>query len=151
MPLWEIPSDSSNTTQKKQIKETPKFKLNKGETLDTLIIAARKLVEEKLGKYKDTSKCVTEEQDLIRFFNETPENGIIALDTETTGLNTFTDTLVGISVCNGKDALYIPINHMSMIYGRLKNQIDPERIKAIFGDIFKNRKFKWVKMIGSSI
>lgn len=144
MPLWEIPSDSSNTTQKKQVKETPKFKLNKGETLDTLIIAARKLVEEKLGKYKDTSKCVTEEQDLIRFFNETPKNGIIALDTETTGLNTFTDTLVGISVCNGKDALYIPINHMSMIYGRLKNQIDPERIKAIFGDIFKNRTFKWV-------
>lgn len=86
MPLWEIPSDSSNTTQKKQVKETPKFKLNKGETLDTLIIAARKLVEEKLGKYKDTSKCVTEEQDLIRFFNETPENGIIALDTETTRL-----------------------------------------------------------------
>lgn len=91
MPLWDIPSDSNNstTTTKKQVKETPKFKLNKGETLDTLIIAARKLVEEKLAKYKDTSKCVLEEQDLIKFFNETPENGVIGIDTETTRFKYF--------------------------------------------------------------
>lgn len=90
MPLWDIPSDSnSTTTTKKQVKETPKFKLNKGETLDTLIIAARKLVEEKLAKYKDTSKCVLEEQDLIKFFNETPENGVIGIDTETTRFKYF--------------------------------------------------------------
>ena len=33
---------------------------------------------------------------------------------------------------------------MSMIYGRLNNQIKPEKIKEIFGDVFKNRTFKWV-------
>lgn len=148
MALWE--NTTSNKT--KNVEPTkPKFKLSKGETLDTLIIAARKLVEEKLGKYKETSKCVLEESELQRFFETTPDNGIMAIDTETTGLNTFTDKLVGISVCNGRECLYIPINHVSTVTGRLKNQISSEKIQEIFGNVFKNRKFKWVKLIGPSI
>ena len=147
MALFEIPKAYVEQKEKNKVTEKPKevnFKLKKGETLDTLILAARKLVEEKLGKYKDTSKCVLDEKDLIRFFDETPENGIIGIDTETTGLNTFTDTLVGISVCNGVEALYIPINHISTITGRLKSQISPDKIKEIFGNVFKNREFRWV-------
>ena len=145
MPLFEIPKAYVEKTSK-NVEEQPKttFKLKKGETLDTLIIAARKLVEEKLGNYKDTSKCVLEEIELQRFFDETPDDGIVGIDTETTGLNTFTDKLVGISVCNGKQALYIPINHISTITGRLKNQISPDRIKDIFGKVFSTRNFKWV-------
>ena len=88
MKLFEIPKSYTETQTKKQA-EKPKetnFKLKKGQTLDTLIIAARKLVEEKLGKYKDTSKCVLDENQLINFFNQTPENGIIGIDTETTRL-----------------------------------------------------------------
>lgn len=153
MQLFEIPKSYTETQTKKQA-EKPKetnFKLKKGQTLDTLIIAARKLVEEKLGNYKDTSKCVLDENQLINFFNQTPENGIIGIDTETTGLNVFTDKLVGISVCNGKEALYIPINHISTISGRLKNQLSADVIKKIFGDVFKNRKFNWVNLIGSFI
>lgn len=141
MALWEntTPSKTKNVEPEK-----PKFKLSKGETLDTLIIAARKIVEEKLGKYKETSKCVLEASELQRFFETTPDNGIMAIDTETTGLNTFTDKLVGISVCNGRECLYIPINHISTVTGRLKNQISPDTIKEILGNVFDNRKFKWV-------
>lgn len=62
------------------------FKLKKGETIDTLINTARKLVEEKLGKYKDTSKCVLNDTDLIKFFDETPDDAVIGIDTETTRL-----------------------------------------------------------------
>lgn len=62
------------------------FKFKKGETIDTLINSARKLVEEKLGKYKETSKLVTNSADIIKFFDETPENGVIGIDTETTRL-----------------------------------------------------------------
>jgi hypothetical protein len=148
MPLWDITPEmitKSDTLRIKTDKPTRDFKLKKGETLDTLIVQAKKLVEEKLGKYKDTSKCVIEPEVLVRFFEETPDEGVIGIDTETTGLNTLTDTLVGISVCNGKEALYIPINHISAISGRLKNQIAPEKIKEIFGNVFKTRKFKWVR------
>ena len=73
------------STPKAEIKSKEvDFKLKKGETIDTLIITARKLVEEKLGKYKDTSKCVLDEESLIKFFDETPEDAVIGIDTETT-------------------------------------------------------------------
>ena len=140
MPLFEIPKET-NTKQNTGSKIT----LKKGQTIKDLIESARQLVEEKLGKYKDTSKCITTLVELQQFFNETTDNSIMGIDTETTGLNTLTDELVGISLCNGKQCIYIPINHKSSIYNtRLSNQIDIKDIKEIFGNIFKTRKFKWV-------
>ena len=60
-------------------------------------------------------------------------------------LNVYTDTLVGISVCNGKECLYIPINHISVTtHLRIKEQIEEDRIRDIFGKVFKERNFKWV-------
>ena len=58
--------------------------LKKGQTATTLIETARKLVEEKLGNYKDTSRCVIDVNDLQSFFDDTPDNSIMAIDTETT-------------------------------------------------------------------
>ena len=141
--FWE----TSTTKKKKKVEDvTAKIKLSKGQTIDTLIETARKLVEEKLGKYKDTSKCVLQEEELIKFFNETPDGGVIGIDTETTGLNVFTDKLVGISVCNGKSCLYIPVNHISYVtHTRLPSQINLERVKDIFGEVFKTKSnIKWV-------
>lgn len=129
----------------KDTKSGSSINLKKGDTVEALINTARKLVEEKLGKYKDTSRCVTDVEDLKSFFSETPENGIMGIDTETTGLNTFTDELVGISLCNGKQAIYIPINHKSSVFKtRLTNQMEPKAVKEIFGEVFKTRDFKWL-------
>lgn len=139
--LFEI-KNTKRTTEKP--KETT-IKLKKGETLDTLIEAARKLVESKLAKYKDTSKCVLQEEQLIQFFKDTPDGGIIGIDTETTGLNVLTDKIVGLSVCNGKDALYVPLNHISVVTKqRLSSQMNLDRVKEIFKEVFETRNFKWV-------
>lgn len=142
--LWETPA--SKKKEKVQVEDTTKIKLSKGQTVDTLILSARKLVEEKLGKYKDTSKCLLKEQELIDFFNQTPADGVIGIDTETTGLNVFTDKLVGISICNGVSCLYLPINHISYVTRmRLSNQMNPNRVKEIFGQVFKEKpNIKWV-------
>lgn len=60
-------------------------------------------------------------------------------------LNTYTDTLVGISVCNGKECLYIPINHISVTtHLRIDSQVSEDEIKRIFGKVFKERKLRWV-------
>lgn len=60
-------------------------------------------------------------------------------------LNVFTDTLVGISLCNGIQSVYIPINHKSAIYGtKVPGQLEEQVIKDVFSEIFKTRKFKWV-------
>ena len=145
--LFKVPEKPKENKVKDQAES--KVKLKKGETILTLIETARHLVETKLADYKDTSECVIEEKQLIKFFEETPENGLIGIDTETTGLNVLTDKLVGISVCNGKQALYIPINHISVATKqRLPNQIPEQRIKDIFGNVFKNKHYKWVR-IGS--
>ena len=147
--LWETPKSlKEKRKQEQQNKEltTTKIKLGKGQTIDTLIISARNLVEEKLGKYKDTSKCVIFEKDLIDFFNQTPADGVVGIDTETTGLDVLTDKLVGISVCNGKSCLYIPVNHISYVSkSRISTQIDIDRLKEIFGNVFKEKpNIKWV-------
>ena len=119
------------------------IKLKKGQTINDLIDAARKIVEQKLGKYKDTSKCVTDIEDLKKFFEDTKD--IIAIDTETTGLNVFSDEIVGLSVCNGKECLYVPLNHKSPIYRtRLKNQIDPQVVKNLLLEVIKEPRYKWV-------
>lgn len=119
------------------------IKLKKGQTIDSLIEAAKVIVNEKLGKYKELSKCVTDIDTLQKFFDETED--IIGIDTETTGLNIFQDKLVGISLCNGKQAIYIPVNHKSSLYNtRLKNQIDPEPLIELFRKEISNPKYKWI-------
>lgn len=132
-------------TPSENSKSGSSIKLKKGDTVETLINTARKLVEEKLGKYKDTSRCFINVDELKSFFDETPDNSIMGIDTETTGLNTFTDELVGISLCNGKQAIYVPINHKSSVTRqRLTQQMLPEDMKEIFYEVFKTRTFKWV-------
>lgn len=141
MALFEIPKTTKSTNKT----TSSSIKLKKGQTIDDLIIAARKLVEEKLGKYKDTSKCVTDIKTLTKFFDDTPNDSVVGIDTETTGLNFLTDELVGISLCNGIDAIYVPINHKSSTFRtRLTNQISPDEIKQLFKQVFSTKTYKWI-------
>lgn len=127
----------------KEKKKSNKLNLKKGETINSLVEIATKLVDEKLADYKNASQCITDIEDLKQFFNDT--NEFIAIDTETTGLDVFQDELVGISLCNGKQALYIPVNHKSSLYqARLDNQIPIQQIKDFFDDIFKTKKLNWI-------
>ena len=64
-------------------KKTSKIKLKKGETISSLVEVAKKLVEEKLKNYKDTSRCITDIEDLKKFYDETPDGAEIGVDTET--------------------------------------------------------------------
>ena len=87
MALFEIPSEKEIKEQQKRNKKSgSSIELKKGQTVDTIIEMARKIVEEKLGKYKNTSRCVIDVEDLQSFFDETPENAYVAIDTETTRL-----------------------------------------------------------------
>jgi len=80
LSIWTSKTKTKTETKSKEID----FKFKKGETIDTLIVTARKLVEEKLGKYRETSKCVLDANHIAKFFDETPENRVIGIDTETT-------------------------------------------------------------------
>lgn len=83
-----------------------------------------------LGKFKNVYECVTvdNEDHLVREIDNAIENDIIAIDTETTGLNPLVDKCVGFSIytVDGK-ALYVPLEHVSYITGiKIKKQISKD-------------------------
>lgn len=80
--LFELPKKQ---TEPQTSKSGSQIKLKKGQTVSDLILQARNLVEQKLSHYKDVSKGVMNETELIEFFNEVPDDAIIGIDTETTG------------------------------------------------------------------
>ena len=98
------------------------------------------------------------------------EGGIVAIDTETSGLNPLTADLVGLSLCVGAgDAVYIPLLHVGEgegdLFGgaaKLEGQLDTEavlaRLKPMLEDpsvlkIAHNMKYDWhiMKMRGIEI
>lgn len=143
MPLFDLTAFEQAAKEVAENTTTPKIKLKKGQTIETLIESARQLVNEKLGAYRDRSKCVTDIEELKKFFNQTEE--LISIDTETTGLNPFSDQLVGICLGNDKESIYVPINHKSPLYNnRLKNQISEDDIKELFKQEIQNENYKWI-------
>lgn len=143
MALFDLTAFQEAAKEVAENTQTSKVKLKKGQSIETLIESARQIVNEKLGAYKDRSKCVTDIEELKRFFDETEE--LISIDTETTGLNVFSDELVGICLGNDKQSIYVPINHKSPLYNsRMKNQIDPAVIKELFKEKTQNKNYKWI-------
>ena len=81
MALFDIP-EKTKTEQKPK---SNGIKLKKGQTIQDLVATARQIVMEKLGKYKDASRCITDINDLRKFCAETPDGSESGVDTETTG------------------------------------------------------------------
>jgi DNA polymerase I-like protein with 3'-5' exonuclease and polymerase domains len=127
MVLFELPQCRSNreadnlivkkTTNKKSASFTVKGGAN---NLLTLISIINATVESKLGKYKDDYLyyMADDENKFKDYIQHIIQNGAYAIDTETTGLDPMTDTIVGMSLYTpGEKALYIPIHHKSYISG----------------------------------
>ena len=122
-------SDIAIAKRSKSVKKAPTTV--KGGGLLSRIEFIRKFVEEHLGKYKDDYLCIRDMDTLHEYVTTCIQDGRLALDTETTGLNIFRDKLVGISLHskNNKPA-YIPINHVNYItMDKLDNQLSVEQIK----------------------
>lgn len=76
------------------------------------------MVETKLGKFKDESLVITDIDVLHKYIENSIANGVISIDTETTGLDPMQDEIVGICIYTpGEKTAYIPINHKSYITG----------------------------------
>lgn len=99
------------------------------------------MVETKLGKYRDRYILIREEQDLIDYIDKCIENGIISIDTETTGLDPLLDDIVGVCIYTpNENGAYIPINHISYItQEKANNQLDVEFVRSEFERLLKNK------------
>lgn len=69
-----------------------------------------------LGKYADKYLVIRDEEELRSYIDKCVENGICALDTETTSLNPITCEIAGFSIYTPNEkAAYIPIHHKSYV------------------------------------
>lgn len=84
------------------------------------IASINALVENKLGKYKTQYAFFLQQQEseLENYITKCIENGIIAIDTETTGLDPILDKCVGFSIYTPSLlAAYVPLHHISYVTG----------------------------------
>lgn len=86
------------------------------------------LVNTKLGHYKDKYEVIRDESTLHDYIDKCIQNGVCAIDTETTSLEPITTTIAGVCIYTpNTKAVYIPLNHISYITNeRVKNQIDKD-------------------------
>lgn len=134
MALFKLPErtteDISNILKKTQETHKPKIKLKKG-TLMEKISSISRLVEKNLGSEKDNFLLITDEKEWIDYCKKAVEDGVVALDTETTDLDNILCDIVGISLKSpSQKAVYIPIGHTSPVTELpLRKQISREKVK----------------------
>jgi DNA polymerase I-like protein with 3'-5' exonuclease and polymerase domains len=151
MPLFDISETSSKAKDvellkksKTRAKAITTTKSSSGNLVNKIksIVA---MVETHLGKYRDETLLIQDEETLHSYIDKCIENGIYAIDTETTGLDPLLDMLVGVGIYTpGEKTTYIPINHLSYITGqKVKNQLPAEivgkelaRLDGIDSDMF---------------
>ena len=111
-------SKSKSTT-----KVNPKLK---GNNMQIMIDLANK----KLEKYKDQYMIITAPDSLDEYFARAVENGYMAFDTETTGLDFYNMDIAGICIYSeGLLPAYVPINHESYVTGiRSANQLSEKQV-----------------------
>lgn len=136
MDLFNIPGLPSTKAQDKNILSKTTRKPSKvvskaGLSLQERIAKIKSSVEEHLGEYKEKYECIRDEAALKVYIDNCIENGIVALDTETMGLNPMLDDIVGFSLYTpGLKAVYIPINHIDyMTNAKVSNQLSKEFCK----------------------
>lgn len=135
MALFDTFSRSSkeldNQLKEKLSKKAQPKKSGKANNLLTRINLIRTRVEENLGSYKKDYLVLKKNEEIEEYFDHIIQNGICALDTETTGLNFFQDNIVGMCLyTEGEKASYIPLNHISSIYqSRIEGQADLDLVR----------------------
>ena len=147
MPLFDLPtrtnSKANDMKLAKQSNSTRKAvpTVRGGNSLLDRITQAQKLVELHLGKFKDSYLVITEENDLIEYIDDAIKNGVISIDTETTGLDPLQDEIAGICIYTpNRQGAYIPINHVSYITNMpIPNQLSTDIIKHHFDRLIQSK------------
>ncbi|MBP5565384.1 MAG: hypothetical protein J6X45_06665, partial [Lachnospiraceae bacterium] len=139
--LFDIPTRSTKSDDMKLAKkvnskarQTTATVKGGGSSLTEKIGMIKALVESKLGHLKDNYIIIQEEDVLHDYIGKCIENGVISIDTETTGLDPLQDSIVGICIYTpDNQAAYIPVNHISYVTGiRVDGQLPVEILQKEF-------------------
>ena len=138
MALFEIPTRTNSKANDMKLakqskivnKSTPSIK--GGSSLLDRINQIKNLVQKYLGHHKYI--LIQDEQTLHNYIDECIKQGVISIDTETTGLDPMLDDIAGICIYTpSMQGAYIPINHINYITNmKVPNQLDVNYIRAEF-------------------
>ena len=129
MSLVKLPKRPSKEEINKKAQQIGTIK--KGNDIIANITNAIQLIRDAFS-FK-TEKCLVldNEKDLNNYIENAIQDGVVCIDTETTGLNDIDDKIVGISLkSNFQVEAYIPINHVSSYSKqRLPDQLTEEQVR----------------------
>ena len=148
MAFFNLPSGKATTKKDQQllkkisspVQTSPTAVRLKGSTkLIDRIQAITSLVKSKFKGKENELILITQENQLVSYIDKCIENGVISIDTETTGLDPIIDKIVGICIYTpGLKAAYIPINHVSYVTELpCSNQLPVEFIRQQFERLVK--------------
>lgn len=93
----------------------------------------------------DRMELVTSEERINQYLNKVLDNGILAVDTETNGLDRIDGKIAGICLYTpGEKGIYIPVGHISyMTNMELKNNVSKEFMRNFF-KVCNKEKVKYI-------
>lgn len=136
--LFDIPQRANDEVVLKKAKKKATTATKKsGGSIADRVNTIKAMVETHLGKYREEYEVISDEDRLKEYLDKAYENGVISIDTETTGLNPMQDSLVGICLYTPEErAAYVPVGHVSYVTGqKSKNQLSLEVVVKCFEGI----------------
>jgi len=132
MPLFKVPKRANDkaVAKKSKSKLSATTTVRGGSGLLGQINQIKAMVEKNLGQFKDDYLVIRTVDDLAKYIDEVIKNGVVAIDTETTGLDPILDSIVGLCLYTpNQPAAYVPINHTSYMTGaKVDNQLTEEQV-----------------------
>jgi len=126
-----LKKDMNLAKKSKQAKTSNTITIKGGGSLMDKIQSIVTLVNSKFANKKDTFLLLRKEEEFAEYMDKCIENGIISIDTETTGLDPIENHVVGMCIYTpGMKAAYVPVAHISYItQAPIDNQLPKEFIK----------------------
>lgn len=147
MALFDVPKRPGKVADKSVAKKSKSRAKSAGATVKggngTLnrIAQIQAMVEQSLGQYKDEYMVIREKEVLHDYITDCIGNSYISIDTETDGLDPYTNILAGICPFTyGQKGAYIPINHISYVTGMpVASQLPIEFIVQEFNRLLEKK------------
>ena len=126
--------------KKAKAAKTAKRQVTGGNSLIDKIKRAVDFTENVFGSRKNEYELIRTEEKLHEYIDVAINNGVIAIDTETTGLDPISDSIVGVCIYTPtQKPAYIPINHKSYITNaRVDNQLTESQVSNEIKRIIEN-------------
>lgn len=142
--LGDLDNDNRESDLEKLDKITKKtpVKSTKSNTLLDILEDIKRKVDTHLTKFVPyVRECIYSQDELRQYINQCVLDGIVAIDTETTGLDPIMDNIVGLCLYSpSQKAVYVPINHISYLTGkRLENQLTETQVGELLKPLLNTK------------